>query len=98
MRVYYSLYSRLLNKQRLHKGFEKVWKAKGAAGIDRQSLSHYALNLSDNLDQLLNELQNKIYQPHPVRRVETPKDDGGIRLLGIPAVRTVSYSKRRPIY
>ena len=87
MRIYYSLYGCLLNKQRLHNGFKKVWKAKGAAGIDRQSLSHYASNLSDNLDQLLNELQNKTYQPYPVRRVEIPKDDGGVRLLGIPAVR-----------
>ena len=87
MRVYYSLYGRLLNKQRLHRGFKKVWKAKGAAGIDEQSLSDYALNLSDNLDELLDELQAKSYQPQPVRRVEIPKDDGGVRLLGIPAVR-----------
>ena len=87
MRVYYSLYGRLLSKQRLHKGFKKVWKAKGAAGIDGQSLSDFASNLSDNLDQLLDALQNKRYQPHPVRRVEIPKDDGGVRLLGIPAVR-----------
>jgi len=87
MRVYYSLYGRLLSKRLLHKGFKKVWKAKGAAGIDGQSLSDYALNLSDNLDQLLDELHGKRYQPQPVRRVEIPKDDGGVRLLGIPAVR-----------
>lgn len=87
MRVYYSLYGRLLSKQLLHKGFKKVWKAKGAAGIDGQSLSDYVSNLNDNLDQLLDELQSRRYQPQPVRRVEIPKDDGGIRLLGIPAVR-----------
>nr|WP_248386450.1 hypothetical protein [Vibrio sp. ED004] len=52
MRVYYSLYGHLLNKERLYKGFKKVKKAKGAAGIDEQSLSDYAENLSDNLDQL----------------------------------------------
>ncbi len=87
MRVYYSLYGQLLNKQRLYKGFKKVWKAKGAAGIDGQSLSDYASNLSDNLDQLLDKLHSKRYQPQPVRRVEIPKDGGGVRLLGIPAVR-----------
>ncbi|SON50245.1 group II intron reverse transcriptase/maturase [Vibrio tapetis] len=64
-----------------------MWKAKGAAGIDRQSLSDYAQNLSDNLDQLLLELKTKRYTPQPVRRVEIPKDDGGVRLLGIPTVR-----------
>ncbi|SON53183.1 Reverse transcriptase family protein (fragment) [Vibrio tapetis subsp. tapetis] len=87
MRVYYSLYGHLLHKERLYKGFKKVWKAKGAAGIDRQSLSDYAQNLSDNLDQLLLELKTKRYTPQPVRRVEIPKDDGGVRLLGIPTVR-----------
>ncbi|MFS1951756.1 group II intron reverse transcriptase/maturase [Vibrio breoganii] len=87
MRVYYSLYGQLLHKERLYKGFKKVWKAKGAAGIDGQSLSDFASNLSNNLDQLLAELQNKQYEPQPVRRVEIPKEGGGIRLLGIPTVR-----------
>lgn len=64
-----------------------MWKAKGAAGIDGQSLNDYASNLSANLDQLLDELRSKRYQPQPVRRVEIPKDGGGVRLLGIPAVR-----------
>nr|WP_237156628.1 group II intron reverse transcriptase/maturase [Photobacterium leiognathi] len=85
--MYYSLYGHLLDKARLYKGFKKVWKAKGAAGIDRQSLSDFASNLSDNLDQLFLELKTKQYQPQPVRRVEIPKDDGGVRLLGIPCVR-----------
>lgn len=87
MRVYYSLYGQLLNKERLHKGFKKVWKAKGAAGIDGQSLSDFASNLSKQLDQLLLELKSKQYTPQAVKRVETLKDDGGVRLLGIPTVR-----------
>ncbi|MBM7074020.1 hypothetical protein JQC92_18605, partial [Shewanella sp. 202IG2-18] len=40
MRVYYSLYGRLLNKEALYNGYRKVRKAKGAAGIDGQSLEH----------------------------------------------------------
>ncbi len=64
-----------------------MWKAKGAAGIDRQSLSDFASNLSDNLDQLLLELKTKQYKPQAVRRVEIPKEGGGVRLLGIPSVR-----------
>ncbi|KHT64590.1 reverse transcriptase, partial [Photobacterium gaetbulicola] len=73
-----------LDKRRLYNGFKKVWKAKGAAGIDMQSLSDFASDLSNNLDQLLLELQTKQYSPQPVRRVEIPKDGGGVRLLGIP--------------
>jgi RNA-directed DNA polymerase len=87
MKVYYSLYSRMLDIDALHSGFKKVWKAKGAAGIDGQSLSDYAGNLVENLQQLQYELRTKRYQPLAVKRVEIPKDDGGVRLLGIPAVR-----------
>ncbi len=87
MRVYYSLYGRLLSKERLHKGFKQAWKAKGAAGIDGQSLSDFANNLNDNLDQLLLELKTKQYRAQPVKRVEIPKDEGGTRLLGVPTVR-----------
>lgn len=89
MRVHYSLYGRLLSMKALYNGFKKVWKAKGAAGIDGQSLSDYASNLRGNLEQLLLELREKRYQPLPVKRVEIDKDDGGKRLLGIPAVRDV---------
>lgn len=87
MRVYYSLYGQLLNKQRLYNGFRKVWKAKGAAGTDGQSLSDFARDLSKHLEQLLSELKTRQYRPQPVRRVEIPKDGGGVRLLGIPTVR-----------
>ena len=87
MRVYYSLYGHLLNKARLFKGFKKVFKAKGAAGIDGQSLSTFASNLDNELTQLLLELKTKRYQAQPVRRVVIPKDGGGERLLGIPTVR-----------
>lgn len=87
MRVYYSLYGQLLEKQRLYNGFKKVWKAKGAAGADRQSLSDFASNLDNNLESLRLELKTGHYQPQPVRRVELLKDDGGVRLLGIPSVR-----------
>ena len=87
MTVYYSLYGQLLDINNLYKGFKKVKAAKGAAGIDRQSVGAFALNLEANLKQLQLELQTKQYRAQPVKRVEIPKDDGGVRLLGIPAVR-----------
>jgi group II intron reverse transcriptase/maturase len=77
----------MLDFNALHSGFKKVRKAQGAAGIDGQSLSAFAENLVENLKQLQHELQTKRYQPLAVKRVEIPKDDGGVRLLGIPAVR-----------
>lgn len=87
MKIYYSLYSQMLDINNLYKGFKKVKSAKGAAGIDGQTVSAFAENLVVNLRQLQLELQTKQYRAQPVKRVEIPKDDGGVRLLGIPAVR-----------
>jgi len=77
----------MLDINNLYKGFKKVKSAKGAAGIDRQSVGDFAEDLEVNLKQLQLELQTKQYRAQPVKRVEIPKDDGGVRLLGIPAVR-----------
>lgn len=86
-RIWYSLYGRLLNRASLCKAFFKVKSAKGAAGIDGQSVQDFAASLDSHIDRLLAELGEKSYRPQPVRRVEIPKPGGGIRLLGIPAVR-----------
>ncbi|MDQ7002413.1 MAG: group II intron reverse transcriptase/maturase, partial [Ghiorsea sp.] len=87
MRKYYSLYGRLLEKQRLYEAFKHVKRAKGAAGVDGQSLSAFAENLDAELSHLLFELKEKRYQPSPVKRVIIAKAGGGERKLGIPAVR-----------
>ncbi|AGP93677.1 maturase [Alteromonas mediterranea U8] len=55
------MYGHLLNKARLFKGFKKVFKAKGAAGIDGQSLSAFASNLDNEL-AASSELKTKRYQ------------------------------------
>jgi len=87
MKIYYSLYGELLNLNKLYNGFKKVKRAKGAAGIDGQSIGAVAQNLEVDFKQLQLELQTKQYRAQPVKRVEIPKDDGGVRFLGIPAVR-----------
>ena len=86
-RIWYSLYGRMLSRSTLGKAFYKVKSANGAAGIDGQSVKDFAESLDVHLANLLAELQDKSYQPLPVRRVEIPKANGGVRLLGIPAVR-----------
>jgi RNA-directed DNA polymerase len=85
--IHYSLYGRLLSEEALTKAYRKVKKAKGSAGIDGQSIADFSEGLVMNIRDLLSELADKSYRPLPVKRVEIPKDDGGTRKLGIPAVR-----------
>ena len=87
VKVWYSLYSRMLNRSNLVKAFLKVKSSNGAGGIDGQSTKDFAESLTSNIDQILTELQEKSYQPQPVRRVEIPKASGGVRLLGIPTAK-----------
>lgn len=87
IKIWHSLYDRMLNQEVLLKAFKRVKSAKGAAGIDGQSSNDFEASLITNIDQLLTELREKSYQPQAVRRVEILKSDGGIRMLGIPAIR-----------
>ena len=87
VKIWYSLYGRMLCRKRLYRAFMKVKSAKGAAGVDGQSVNDFAESLESGIGHLLAELGEKSYEPQPVRRVEIPKPGGGHRLLGIPAVR-----------
>jgi RNA-directed DNA polymerase len=84
---YHSLYGRLLNYTALYRAMKKVKKAGGAAGIDQQRIADFVENSVSEIRRLLDELRDKSYRPQPVKRVEIPKPDGGVRKLGIPAVR-----------
>ena len=87
VKVWYSLYNRMLNRSNLVKAFVKVKSSNGAAGVDGQTTKDFAESLTTNIDLILTELREKSYQPQPVRRVEIPKPAGGTRLLGIPTAK-----------
>ena len=86
-RVYYSLYDRLLHERALYEAFKRVKASGGTGGIDHQDIGDFETDMSGNLHQLVEELRDKSYMPLPVKRVEIPKGNGKMRLLGIPAVR-----------
>jgi len=85
--IYYSLYDRLLHRRALAQAFAKVRRARGAPGVDGQTIADVEANLEAELARLAHELRTKTYRPQPVRRVTIPKPGGGERNLGIPAVR-----------
>jgi len=71
---------------------EVYWAAwrrlkKGAStGVDGVTTTAYAANLAENLRALQARVQARQYRPQPVRRVQLPKEGGGTRPIGIPAL------------
>jgi RNA-directed DNA polymerase len=66
--------------------FKRVKKNRGRAGIDKESLADFELNLEDNLYKIWNRMASGSYFPPAVKEVEISKEDGKMRKLGIPTV------------
>ena len=72
----------------MHRSFRNVKRNRGAAGIDKVSITMFEANLEQNLLALMRDLKTRdAFQPLPLRRVHIPKGPGQTRPLGIPAVR-----------
>jgi RNA-directed DNA polymerase len=56
----------------------------GAPGVDGMTVKKLEKYFERHRDCLIGELLSGTYRPQPVKRVEIPKPDGGVRKLGIP--------------
>lgn len=81
-----TLLNELLSDDNLKIAKQKVKKNKGASGIDGMEVKELDEYLSKHLDEIKEQIRNKKYSPKPVKRVEIPKPDGGVRNLGVPTV------------
>jgi RNA-directed DNA polymerase len=70
----------------LRKALQQVRANKGAPGVDGMTVEELAEYFGRNEAELRGQLLEGAYRPQPVRRVEIPKPDGGMRRLGIPTV------------
>ena len=68
------------------RALERVERNGGAPGIDGMTVEELRPYLREHWLEIKAALDQQSYQPKPVRRVEIPKPDGGVRLLGIPSV------------
>ena len=73
-------------KRRVLEAYWRVKANRGAAGIDGESLAMFEADLTGNLYKLWNRLSSGSYFPPPVKQVEIPKKNGGVRILGVPTV------------
>lgn len=75
-----------ITKRQVWEAYKSVKANQGGAGVDEQSLAEFAEDLENNLYKLWNRLASGSWMPPPVKRVEIPKADGGVRGLGVPTV------------
>src|ERR1041384_6747752 len=64
----------------------RVKSNKGSAGIDGMNVEQLPAYLKQHWPSIRAQLVVRTSKPPPVKRVEIPKPDGGIRQLGIPTV------------
>jgi retron-type reverse transcriptase len=61
-------------------------KNRGAPGVDGMRCEDLKAWLKANWTQMKQQLLEGSYRPQPVRRVDIPKPQGGVRMLGVPIV------------
>jgi len=81
---------RLMEEVCDRKNFEIAWKHvlknKGGPGVDGMTIDETWNYLKEHWSTIREQLLEGIYSPQPVKRVNIPKPDGGVRKLGVPCV------------
>jgi group II intron reverse transcriptase/maturase len=80
------LMEKVVEAANLKTALERVERNKGSAGVDNMQVNELRPYLKEHWNRIKQELLDGTYKPSPVRRVEIPKPDGGVRDLGIPTV------------
>ena len=80
------LMDEVLSKDNLNQAYLQVTRNKGASGVDDMTCEEVKDYLKAHGDELISQIKSREYKPLPVRRVEIPKPNGGVRKLGIPTV------------
>ena len=80
------LLEHILSSGNMLVALNKVKANKGAGGVDGISTKEIDQYLKDNWVEIKDKIRQRKYKPKPVRRVEIPKPNGGVRNLGIPTI------------
>jgi RNA-directed DNA polymerase len=81
-----TLFERILSRENMMLALDRVRRNRGSHGVDGMRVDELSAYLETAWPFIKEELLAGTYKPQPVRRVEIPKPDGGVRLLGIPTV------------
>jgi RNA-directed DNA polymerase len=72
--------------QNMRLALKRVRANKGRGGVDGMTVNDLPAYLVEHWLDIRASLLDGSYRPQAVRRVEIPKPDGGVRMLGIPTV------------
>ena len=76
-----------ITKHVVWEAYLRVKSNKGSAGVDRQSIAEFEVELKANLYRIWNRMSSGSYFPPPTQAVPIPKKSGGERILGVPTVQ-----------
>jgi RNA-directed DNA polymerase len=80
------LMEEVCERENLKEALRRVKANQGSAGVDGMTVGGISDYLKQHWPAIREQLLSGTYEPKPVRRVEIPKPDGGVRKLGIPTV------------
>jgi RNA-directed DNA polymerase len=80
------LMEEVCGRENCKQALKRVKANKGSAGVDGMTVQQLPEYLKQHWLAIREQLLSGTYKPQPVRRVEIPKPDGGVRKLGIPTV------------
>ena len=76
----------VVSRGNLMLAYERVMRNKGSAGVDGIGTAEFKAHLQRHWPTIRTRLLAGEYVPSPVRRVDIPKPQGGVRTLGIPTL------------
>jgi RNA-directed DNA polymerase len=80
------LMEEVCDRGNLERAWKRVRSNKGGPGVDGMTIEKAKDHLRKHWPNIRTQLLEGTYQPQPVKRVEIPKPDGGVRKLGVPCV------------
>ena len=80
------LMEKVCERENLVRAWQRVRGNKGAPGVDGMTIDDAKSYLREHWPDIRSQLLAGTYRPQPVKRVEIPKPDGGVRKLGLPCV------------
>jgi RNA-directed DNA polymerase len=80
------LMEEVCGRENCKQALARVKANKGSSGVDGMTVGELPGHLKQHWPAIREQLLSGAYVPQPVKRVEIPKPEGGVRKLGIPTV------------